>query len=1567
MPDVGVLQLTIHDNSEQAAGGLDSLSSTLKNLKTAVSGFKLSGVSTQINTLVANVKASDSTIGKLGTLFNAIANYKKLNDITFNAQPFRDLKDAIGDGLKLGTAGTQINQIRLAMTGDWNEDKVASAIGVFGQIVDAGNSITASGTAKAIKDVASAINSYQNAMSSLSKNQAKSVLGLIDSVTTGQNIAAGISQGVEEMKGAVASATKEITQAIIGTVDSELEIHSPSRVMKEKGLNIGQGLAEGLIESKSTVQTAMKEVSDIVDNSVQGAMSSNADGSTNIWKETSDKINESKKAIDYSGVNISSFVSDPLTALMERYASAGTAADEFKSRIAASIPVLKDYRDMALAIESKKDLAGFSKKSGDQFIEQTLAAKDAAEQVVEASAQETQQIIKNALSAEEEYDREFKKKLAEQREAAEAAQAHNKPIEEGFNQPLKRYSMDETNRMADNLTELDLLKAKLREAQDQYNKFVNKLGAGSAKAVAAGLKVSGLRDKIWEYQQELKEANSAAEVNGMEKVTQYMDSSKIELLTEKYNALQTALAEDIQNGRIDTQTAIERAIQIQNLGDKIEKLKEKEGEATKETSGLLSVFSNLHGIFKRMFPTLSGLLKRFKSMVIMRSMRYMIRQISAGFSEGVKNVYEYSKAIGSSFSKSMDGAASSLLQMKNSLGAAAAPLIQALIPVLQTVVSWFITAINYVNQFLSLLRGQQTWTRALPATASAFDDQKKAAKGASSAMKDLLADWDELNIIQSNSGGGGGGVGTNAAEDYLKMFEETSQYENKIKSIVDYIKNNLDVVKKVAEGIGATILTWKLSKAFGNTLGFLKTLEVAAGITLLITGVEIAKGAGYDIGKNGINNDNLLGGIGGVLAEALGGGLVGVAFGGIKGGLIGLTVGTLIGLAILGANISEGAYDALYGDVKLTSEEIRREVDALFTFDVNAELTSATVDHQAIEKARNDVISEMQQMNADYITFKMKLTPESATELLASVNNVVDTTNTLLKSFQKKISLGFGFDINYSDPEFVQKFSTNNLTGIDSYVTELGKGIGKILEDGVVDGVSEQRLLGELMTKLQNVTRAISMGQTSGKFMAELEKDSYGRDWTNVSRESLQGYANRYTQLLEDAKQAGYLQAVDTQSALGGIYHGMVQRNIDEPGTYTDEELEQARKAYMEYDVAKAIDKYVELATADGKAKFMENMMTAFQSAISKADISSQKRAMTPDQDLKDWINKNMASNLGWNDDDFQKVMDSMGITGWDLLTKEYRRQYVNTIINALGNNSSTYERMKNELGIPIEDILAVSQRSWDGWANKTRKGFIANLTKAYSGHEVLEAMKNAGYDIGDIVSTSLLMNDASRESMYNTLAELYGPEALLEALSNAGIDAASYGITAEPIQIPADVVPEGDYTIDTQIEMGSSDVYEQLKKEIQSAMEDGVMSTSESLDLMFKYGFDQYDRAMNELQLHLDEEGNNIGSADVNRFARNLNPENLRASAGYSDANFGSYVGTVGVTTDDATLTASVKKGTEDANVQLVTALNSLLAAVNAISRKEFIAKVTPSTVLGIVGRASAGMLSNVTGVDVP
>lgn len=180
----------------------------------------------------------------------------------------------------------------------------------------------------------------------------------------------------------------------------------------------------------------------------------------------------------------------------------------------------------------------------------------------------------------------------------------------------------------------------------------------------------------------------------------------------------------------------------------------------------------------------------FKRILFYRAVRTIIKQIGDAFREGTQNLYYYSQGIGGQFAASMDLAATSMLYFKNSIGAAVAPLVNALAPVLDMIVDKVVAVINAINQLFAKLTGASSWTRAVKYPKQYGDAVSGAGRAAKEALK-YLAPFDELNVLPSDNAGGGGASGL--ANDYSSMFEEMSEFNQKI---ADFAKNIREAIEK---------------------------------------------------------------------------------------------------------------------------------------------------------------------------------------------------------------------------------------------------------------------------------------------------------------------------------------------------------------------------------------------------------------------------------------------------------------------------------------------------------------------------------------------------------------------------------------------------------------------------------------------------------------------------------------------------------------------------------------------------------------------------------------------------
>ena len=221
-----------------------------------------------------------------------------------------------------------------------------------------------------------------------------------------------------------------------------------------------------------------------------------------------------------------------------------------------------------------------------------------------------------------------------------------------------------------------------------------------------------------------------------------------------------------------------------------------------------------------------------------------------------------------------------------------------------------------------------------------LDDSLQGATESAKKLKGLLASWDELNIIMSESesggtGGRGGKKGAGAAAiadawdfelpqyDFLKDLIKTKADDiiKRWKPAIDWFMSNLKQILSVVESIGAALLLWSLSKKFfpdlSKNFALLKAIEAfaLAGLTLVITAQLV-----YDFDKKYLDK----GGIGHLIAD----GLTTIAGSAIAGRVVAAATNETVGAYAASATLLISAFTSLkvlYDGVKengITDEAI---------------------------------------------------------------------------------------------------------------------------------------------------------------------------------------------------------------------------------------------------------------------------------------------------------------------------------------------------------------------------------------------------------------------------------------------------------------------------------------------------------------------------------------------------------------------------------------------------------------------------------------------------------------------
>ncbi len=330
-------------------------------------------------------------------------------------------------------------------------------------------------------------------------------------------------------------------------------------------------------------------------------------------------------------------------------------------------------------------------------------------------------------------------------------------------------------------------------------------------------------------------------------------STELDRLQHKLAEVRMALQYSLEQG--DTQTNIDALIEkYQSLSSEIEKLAPKVKTLKSYLSGFKAVVPGIAEIVKLLGSMAAKIgkvalgaakkavvsigksitapirkLSKFMSMIgrmaLYRAIRSAIKMISQGISEGTKNLAQWDYYTGRiSASKAYDTLqqyGSALAMIKNSVGAAAMPILQLLLPAFNAIANAAIRAFNAVNMLFSALLGSSKYTHATAATGYELADSFASAGGAASDLKNTILGFDELNVMNDVSGGGGGGGAGAWSSDLEDMFSDAD--------IPESVKTFLDRVKEAWKNADFTELGSEIAGKFNDLVNNINFESIKSG------------------------------------------------------------------------------------------------------------------------------------------------------------------------------------------------------------------------------------------------------------------------------------------------------------------------------------------------------------------------------------------------------------------------------------------------------------------------------------------------------------------------------------------------------------------------------------------------------------------------------------------------------------------------------------------------------------------------------------------------------------------
>ncbi len=164
---------------------------------------------------------------------------------------------------------------------------------------------------------------------------------------------------------------------------------------------------------------------------------------------------------------------------------------------------------------------------------------------------------------------------------------------------------------------------------------------------------------------------------------------------------------------------------------------------------------------------LGSLLSTMMRMTKMMILRQVIRAVIKAMTEGVKNAYLFSSAMGGQVAEALDSVKSAASGTVNALGSAFAQLLATIAPILTAIANLATAAANAVARLFAVLGGRSTYSKAV-ATSEKWAKATAGGAAAAKEWKNQLLGFDEINKLDDQDSSGGGGGGTDIGDMFVE-------------------------------------------------------------------------------------------------------------------------------------------------------------------------------------------------------------------------------------------------------------------------------------------------------------------------------------------------------------------------------------------------------------------------------------------------------------------------------------------------------------------------------------------------------------------------------------------------------------------------------------------------------------------------------------------------------------------------------------------------------------------------------------------------------------------------------
>lgn len=375
------------------------------------------------------------------------------------------------------------------------------------------------------------------------------------------------------------------------------------------------------------------------------------------------------------------------------------------------------------------------------------------------------------------------------------------------------------------------------------NRLRSMLGLADKSAQGMGKNITAQMSRL----ERVHEAQSAK----AEALRASLQRLKAELATAQRKASSTGSAKYAKLAGTLNEKYASKELQYQNLVTQIDKtaqkiwdLEDAAGKAGEQMEEMGRKAERGSGRSKTIFGSIG------------RSLRSML--IITAVSRGVANFIGWLGRVVAADSQ----VSASLAAVRQNLLTAFAPIYNAVLPAIQTLVGWLVTATQAISNFINALFGMTG--KQATSIANKIGGIGGAAGGSAKQVNELLASFDELNKLGSgggsggggggggSGGGGGGGIGGIGGDAVDSSIETINKGGLQAANILGGLTQKVTTYGAALFGL-SKINRWAIAQGFGGLSkgAFAKTLGWAGlALDAGISGVNIARSDWFAGKKN---------------------------------------------------------------------------------------------------------------------------------------------------------------------------------------------------------------------------------------------------------------------------------------------------------------------------------------------------------------------------------------------------------------------------------------------------------------------------------------------------------------------------------------------------------------------------------------------------------------------------------------------------------------------------------------------------------------------------------------------